>query len=111
MANFPMVHLLYPMTWSIEDTTTIICNGSRLIIDNEGDIKVEGSVKDAALGLIKYVVEAEYSPGLISWELNKAIRIEFDNGFHIEYLKPNKPAVFDELAKEFYRIVKLRMFW
>jgi len=107
MANFPMV----PMNWDFKDAIIIICNGSRLIIEQHGELRVEGSIKDAALGLVKYVVEAQWAPGLISWELNKVIRIEFDNGFHIEYLKPNKPAIFDELAKEFHRIVRMRIFW
>jgi len=108
MANFPMI----PMTWNLDDTTVIICNGSRLIIDKDGAVKVEGSIKDAALGLIKYVIQEEFSNGVISWELNHAVRIEYEDGhFSIEYVKPNKPAIWDELEREFYRAVKMKAFW
>lgn len=108
MANFPMI----PMTLSLDDHTVIIHNGSRLIIDNRGEVKVEGSVKDAALGLVKYVIQNEFSDGVISWELNHAVRIEHEDGqFYIEYVKPNKPAIWDELEREFYRAVKMKAFW
>lgn len=108
MANFPMI----PMTLDLDNVTVIICNGSRLLIDKDGKIEVEGSVKDAALGIVKYVIQEEFSNGVISWELNHAIRIEYeDNEFTIEYVKPNKPACWDELEKEFYRAVKMKAFW
>jgi hypothetical protein len=110
MANFPMG--MIPVSWELDHATVIICNGSRLIIDEDGDVKVEGSVKNAALGLVKYVVQAEFSEGLISWELNHAVRIEREDGdFTIEYVKPKKPACWDELEREFYRAVKMKAFW
>jgi hypothetical protein len=107
MSNIPMI----PMTFAIDDYTVIINNGSRLTITKEGDMWIDGSVKDAALGIIKYIIEPEFSDGVISWELNNALRIEYDDQFTIEYIKPNKPACWDELEKEFYRIVKMKAFW
>jgi len=110
MANFPMG--MIPVSWETDHKTTIICNGSRLIIGDKGDIKVEGAVKNAALGLVKCIIQGNFKDDLISWELNHAVRIERDgNDFTIEYLKPNKPACWAELEKEFYRVIKMKIFW
>ena len=108
MANFPMV----PMTLVFDDYTTIICNGSRFIITADGDMRVEGSIKDAALGLIKYVIQAEFNEGTVSWELNKALRIEREDGeYYLECITPKRPVFWDELEKEFHRAAKMKAFW
>lgn len=108
MANFPMI----PMTLDLDNVTVIICNGSRLLIDKDGKMAIEGSIKDAALGLVKYVVQTEFSDGCLSIEINHSLRIEREDGdFFIEYIKPNKPDFWDELEKEFYRAVKMKAFW
>lgn len=108
MSNIPMI----PLTLDLDNITVIICNGSRLLIDREGQIVIEGSVKDAALGIVKYVIQEEFSNGVISWELNHAVRIEYEDGeFTIDYIKPKKPAIWDELEREFYRAVKMKAFW
>lgn len=109
MANFPMI----PMTLDMDNACVIICNGGRLIIGREGEVKVEGSIKDAALGLVKHVIQAEFNDGVISMDLNRTVRIErdLDGHFYIEYIKQNKPAFWDELEKEFYRLAKMKAFW
>jgi len=108
MANFPMI----PLTLDLDNATVILCNGSRLIINADGEIKVEGTIKDAALGLVKYVVQAEFSEGVVSWELNKALRIEREDGeYYLECITTKKPAFWDELEKEFHRTVKMKAFW
>jgi hypothetical protein len=108
MANFPMI----PMTYQLDNVTLIIHNGTRFSIDSEGNMKVDGSVKDAAVGLIKYVVEAEFGGDVISWELNKAIRIEREDGqYYLECITAKRPTFWDELEKEFHRAVKMKAFW
>lgn len=105
---------MIPMTLSYDDATVILCNGSRLTIDKYGNIKVEGSIKDVALGLVKYVVQPEFSEGVITWELNKALRIEQEDGkFYLEYVGPipKKPPFWSELEKEFHRVAAMKAFW
>ena len=103
---------MIPMTLQLDIVTVIIHNGSRFSIDSEANMKIEGSVKDAALGLVKYVVEAEFGEDVVSWELNKAIRIEREDGqYYLECVAPNRPAFWDELEKEFYRVSKMKAFW
>jgi hypothetical protein len=108
MANFPMI----PMTHQLDNITLIIYNETKFSIDSEGGMKVEGSVKNAALGLIKYVVDTEFSEGVVSWELDKAIRIEREDGqFYLECITAKRPDFWDELEKEFHRANKMKAFW
>lgn len=108
MANFPMI----PMTLALDDCTTIIHNGSRLVITGDGEMFVEGRIKDAAVGLVKYVIWREYTPGLVSFELNKAVRIDLDKGITLKWIGDKKePEFFAELVTEFKRTVKMKMFW
>jgi hypothetical protein len=110
MSNIPMSfqHLI-PIA---KDKTIITHQGSTLSIDSYGEMLLEGSSKIIALAIIKYVVEGEWSPGMTSFELNHALRIECeDNQFSLHYIKENRPDFFDELTREFDRLVKMKAFW
>lgn len=109
MANFPMG--IIPVAWQPYNSTTIIHNGSRLAIHESGEMALDGNVKDAALGLVKYVVEREYFPGLVEIQLNKALSIDCENGFSLSYIGEKKPEFWDELVREFDRAVKMKAFW
>jgi hypothetical protein len=109
MSNIPMI----PMTWNLDNTTMIIHNGTRFAIHTDGSMIIEGKVKDAALGLVKYVVQREYVRGVTSWVLNNSLLIDFDEtGWTIGCLAPDgEPPFFAELAREFDRIIKMKVFW
>lgn len=108
MANFPMI----PMTWNLDNTTIILCNGTRFAIHADGNMIIEGKVKDAALGLVKYVIQNEYVRGINSWQINNALFIDFDEtGWTIGCLSPEEPPFFAELAQEFHRTIKMKAFW
>lgn len=87
MSNTPMI----PVGWETCYTMAILCNGSQLIINADGTMSLEGSAKDAAMGIIKYVIQPKLVSGISSWELNHVLRIEFDGDFTISYLKDDKP--------------------
>lgn len=111
MANFPIANFSIPSTWSIDNSTAILCNGSRLAIHADGSIVLEGNVKDAALGLIKYVVDREWVPGLLEIQINKTISIECEGDFKLCYIGKQKPEFWDELVREFNRAAKMKAFW
>lgn len=112
MANFPMVVSRIPITLNIEDTYTKLSKDDcEIIIRADGDLIIKGSIKSAALCLFNFIVEKEYTYGIVSLELNKCIRVDFNNGFKLICLKKEKPACFDELASEFQKIYDMRAFW
>jgi len=102
---------IIPTTWNLDNTTAILCNGGRLIIRSDGEMALEGSVKDAALGLIKYVVDRQCVPGLQEIQINKGLSIHYENGLSIEYIGPKKPEFWDDLSREFNRVAKMKAFW
>jgi hypothetical protein len=72
---------------------------------------IEGKVKDAALGLVKYVIQDDVRE-VTSWQLNGALSIDFDStGWTIGCLAPEEPPFFAELAHEFDRLIKMKVFW
>lgn len=96
---------------SFRDGTLIVHEGSSLYIDYLGNMELVGSVKNVAMGLLKYIIEEEWTSGMIRYELNHVLKVEYDNGFYISYMKDNKPYFFDELTKEFDRLVRMKAFW
>lgn len=113
MANFPMASHRIPMNWSIDNTTFIIHKSAKFCVHNDGSMSLEGSVKDAAYALFKYVFEKEYAPGLCRIDLNEALTIYCENEVRLELYNKEKPApeFWNELVKEFNRIVKMKVFW
>lgn len=111
MANFPMAS--FPMNWSIDNTTFIVHKDTKFCVHANGDMSLEGSVKDAAYGVFKYVFEKEYAPGLVRIDLNNAITIHCEGHVHLTLFDKGKkaPEFWDELVKEFDRIVKMKVFW
>jgi hypothetical protein len=112
MSNIPMsfTDLIPPGFY--KGQTIIIYEKSKLSIDSDGIMILEGTAKGIALGLLKYVIEEQWSPGMTSFELNHALRIECrDSQFHLFYMKENKPDFFDELTREFNRLVNMKAFW
>lgn len=110
MANYPIAS--FPMSWNIANTTFINHNGAKLCIHREGGMTLEGNVKDAAYALFKYVFEQEYVPGLEMIEANKTLIIHCKDDVRLELCENIKPPEFwDELVKEFDRIVKMKVFW
>lgn len=97
--------------WTLDNCMIILHNGSRLYIYPSGPMVLEGNVKDAALGLVKYVVEKEYTPGLMHISFDDCLLIDFRDGCTISYTQENKPEFWDELQTEFNRIIKMRAFW
>lgn len=103
---------MIPMTWNLDDTTMIIHNGTRFAIHADGTMAIEGKIKDAALGLIKYIIQEEYVRGVTSWVLNNSLFIDFDEtGWTIGCSSPEEPKFFAELAREFDKIIKMKVFW
>src|SRR5574338_3408 len=101
-----------PINLSIEDfQTTVNHDRGYICIHADGKLEVVGPIKDAALALASYVIYSEYSEGLISFELNKSILIEFDKNFKLSCLLKEKPPFFDELAAEFQKIIGMKAFW
>jgi hypothetical protein len=114
MSNIPMsfTHLIPIGFGAMKDKTIITHQGSTLSIDSDGEMLLDGSSKMIALGLVKYIIESEWQLGMISFELNHVLRIESnDNIFSIHYVKDNKPDFFDELVKDFNRVVNMKAFW
>lgn len=103
---------MIPMTWNLDNSTTIIHNDTKLAIHADGEMILEGNVKDAALGIVKYVVQREYVKGVQSWMINNTLFIDFDEtGWTIGCLCPEEPKFFKELAIEFDRLIKMKAFW
>lgn len=101
-----------PIILAIEDfSTTIKHDRGHIRIYSDGSIQVVGSVKEAALAFAKYIFFTEFSDGLVSFELNKSIRVDFRKNFEMTCLLKEKPPFFDELAAEFKKIVSMKMFW
>lgn len=100
-----------PYHWDTDNATIILHNGSRLAIHASGEMKLEGCIKDAALGLVKYVVEKEFRDGSNYILINRAISITKTEIFIIAYEGEQKPEFWDELSSEFDRIIKMRAFW
>ena len=113
MSNIPMhASCLMPPNWAAQNKTMIVYKDSLMSIHENGDICLDGSAKTMAMGLLKYIIEEQWSPGMTSFELNHALRIECeDNQFTLHYVKENRPEFFDELTKDFNRLVKMKAFW
>lgn len=97
-----------------QDYKTIIKdgNGNELCINEDGTMLLTGCVKQIALALVKYVVQKEFTPGMIGFTLNHVLRIAYeDDTFTLQYLVPDKPEFFDELCRHFNRIVNMKVFW
>lgn len=112
MANFPSARLDIPIVLAIEDFATVVKHSRGYISINANEtIEIVGPIKDAALALAKHIMQHEYTKDIVSLEINKVLRIEFDKNFKISYLKEEKPPFFDELAAEFQKIVGMKIFW
>ncbi len=105
MANFPMV----PMTWDLDNATFLEHEHGRLVIHRNEGMRLEGSVKDAALALMKYAT-SEFCQGCDSVILNDTLHIEYEDGIQFS-CAGDKPPFWDELIKECDRIVRMRAFW
>lgn len=101
-----------PIVLAIEDFATKVSHPRGFIsINADETIEIVGPIKDAALALAKHIMQHEYTKDIISLEINKVLRIEFDKNFKLSCLKEEKPPFFDELAAEFQKIVNMKIFW
>lgn len=108
MANFPMIS----MNWDLDNSTLFLCNGSRLAIHRDGTMSLEGTTKDAAMALVKYVVQSDLVDQCISMTLNESIKIEaVGKTYELIYLKKDKPEFWDDLVREFNKIIRMKAFW
>ena len=107
MANTPMV----PMVWNLADCVVITHSNSKFVLHANGESYIEGPIGNVAIGLVKYIVEREYAPGLIAIELNKSLRIDIDKNFTLEWIGNDKPMFIDDLSKEFERVIRMKAFW
>jgi hypothetical protein len=102
----------FPINWTTYNTTTIDYNGTNFSINSNGEMIINGSIKDAVLGLIHYVIDKEYCNGITNWQINHALSIDFnESGWIIKSLGEHEPDFFEEFSKEFYRAIKMKVFW
>ena len=108
MSNIPMIS----MNWDLDKQTLFLCNGSRLAICRDGTIMLDGTTKDAAMALVKYVIQSDLVDQCISMTLNESVKIEaVGKTYELTYLKKDKPEFWDELVREFNKIIKMKAFW
>lgn len=106
MANFPMS---FPVTWDIDNTTYIKNERATLAVHRDSTVMLEGPVKEAALALLDYAINAQDS--CIGMELNGALNIDYEHGISISFVGNKKPEFWDDLLAEFNRLKKMRVFW
>lgn len=102
---------MVPITWNLADCTQITHDQGKITIHANGECKIEGPIKDAAIGLFYFIIEQEYNSGLVSIEINKCLRVDLSKNFEVEWLGQDKPEYFDELVQEFKRVTKMKAFW
>jgi len=108
MANIPMS---FPVTWHVDNTIYINNINASIAVNTDGTILLKGSIKEAALALIKYAVDENKFNLCIELSINKSLVINYLNGINI-YFKGNiKPDFWDELICECERIKKMKVFW
>lgn len=101
-----------PIDWDLNLVSVIHHNGSRIGFRADGEILLDGSLKDTAIALIKYVVDQEYVVGLNSIEINKCVKINVKENFALSYVGKKAPPTFwDAFVIEYNRIIRMRAFW
>lgn len=112
MANSPGISYQIPGYYGIPDATIIEHGDAQITINWDGKILIHGPVKDAAMALMKYVVD-EGSSGVVSMTHNNCLHIDYKDGINISYVgrEDDKPPLWDELMSECTRIQKLMAFW
>lgn len=84
-------------------------NGDGLVIYSNGNIKIIGTIKNAALALVNYIFH-EFDRELVTLTINNSIQVKFENNIIVSCLGPNKPEWFDEFTEEFNKIIELKAF-
>lgn len=108
MSNLPMV----PMVWDLNLVTIISINESRIGFRADGEVLLEGNLKDAALAFVKYIVDRECTDGTVRVEINKCVAIDCKDNFTLSYMgDKEKPEFWDEFVEEYDRIIRMRAFW
>ena len=102
---------IIPGSSGSDSDITLPSKGSILVLDGNGTMYLEGSVKLAALDLVKYASN-EYSHGLVKISFNNVLIISFKDGIELQLVSlTKKPDFWDELVQEFNKIVKMKIFW
>lgn len=112
MANFPMNPLKVPVTWDLNLVTVVSHNQSKIGFRGDGEVLLEGNLKDAALAFVKYVVDRECTDGTVRVEINKCVSIDCANNFELSYVgEKEEPEFWNDFVQEYNRIIRMRAFW
>lgn len=108
MANYPFWTYTLPGVWGPTDTVTHMFHADTELIVHMDRLELVGNVRDAALALVKTVLEDGSSA--TSW--NNVLRAVhgLDGKYTLEYLQDDKPDFFDELKEHYENICKMRIF-
>ncbi len=108
MANFPFFTNISPGNYGPTDTLTLMYHNNTELIVHADRLELVGDVREAALALVKTVLQDGSSA--TSW--NDVLRAVhgLDGRYTLEYLRDDKPEFFDELKEQYEIICKMRAF-